>query len=65
MVDKKYKIDGNINDKNEVEKVETLVDNPVLGDMPVEAAFTDYKDFHGFRFPSKIVESQGGFPVSI
>jgi glyoxylase-like metal-dependent hydrolase (beta-lactamase superfamily II) len=39
------------------------VDNPVLGDMPVEASYTDYREFHGLRFPTKIVEKQGGYPV--
>jgi glyoxylase-like metal-dependent hydrolase (beta-lactamase superfamily II) len=46
-----------------VEKVETWVDNPVLGDMLVEASYTDYKDFSGVKFPAKIVQRQGGFPV--
>lgn len=62
-VDKKYKVDGYINDRNEVDKVETLVDNPVLGDMPVVATFSDYKDFKGLKFPTKIVETEGGFSV--
>jgi glyoxylase-like metal-dependent hydrolase (beta-lactamase superfamily II) len=62
-VDKKYKVSGYINDQNLVEKVETLVANPVLGDMPVDATYSDYKDFHGMKFPAKIVEKQGGYPV--
>ena len=63
MVESKYKINGYINDQNMVEKVETWVDNPVLGDMPVEATYSDYKEFHGLKFPAKIVETQGGYPV--
>jgi glyoxylase-like metal-dependent hydrolase (beta-lactamase superfamily II) len=63
LVDNKYKLNGYINDQNMVEKVETWVDNPVLGDMPVEATYSDYKDFHGLKFPGKIVETQGGYPV--
>ncbi len=59
----KYKVNGYINDQNMVEKVETWVDNPVLGDMPVEATYSDYKEFHGLKFPTKIVETQGGYPV--
>lgn len=62
-VDKKYKINGYIDDQNLVEKVETWIENPVLGDMPVEATYSDYKQFHGIKFPSKIVEKQGGYPV--
>lgn len=63
LVNNKYKVNGYINDQNMVERVETWVDNPVLGDMPVEATYSDYKDFHGLKFPSKIVETQGGYPV--
>jgi len=36
------------------------VANPVLGDMPVETAYTDYKDFDGLKFPTHIIEKQGG-----
>lgn len=59
----KYKVNGYLDDQNMVDKVETWVENPVLGDMPVEATYSDYKDFHGLKFPSKIVEKQGGYPV--
>lgn len=63
LVENKYKVTGYIDDRNLVEKVETLLPNPVLGDMPVEAVFSDYKEFHGLKFPTKMVETQGGFPV--
>lgn len=63
LLDNKYKVTGYIDDRNLVEKVETLVPDPVLGDMPVEAEFTGYRKFHGFEFPAKIVEKEGGFPV--
>jgi len=46
-----------------VEKVETWVDNEVLGDMHVEVIYSDYKDFGGFKFPTRIVQKQGGHPV--
>ncbi len=62
-VDKKYKVNGYLDDQNMVTKVETKVENPVLGDMPVEATYSDYKTFHGMKFPTKIVETQGGYPV--
>jgi glyoxylase-like metal-dependent hydrolase (beta-lactamase superfamily II) len=62
-IDGKYKVNGYIDDQNMVAKVETLVQNPVLGDMPVEAEFSGYKDFHGLKFPTKIIEKQGGYPV--
>jgi len=56
----KYKIVGAIDSKNIVTKIETWVGNPVLGDMPVETYFHDYKDFSGVKFPMHIVQNQGG-----
>ncbi|MGD0965863.1 MAG: MBL fold metallo-hydrolase [Candidatus Acidiferrales bacterium] len=56
----KNKIVGTIDRQNMVTKVETWVANPVLGDMPVETAYTDYKDFDGLKFPTHIIEKQGG-----
>ena len=59
----KYRVVGTISANNLVEKVESWFDNPVLGDMHVETTYSDYRDFEGFRFPTKIVQNQGGFPV--
>lgn len=59
----KRKMTGYINDQNLVERVETWIDNPVLGDMLVQARYSDYKDFGGVKFPGKIVQEQGGYPV--
>ena len=55
-----HKVVGTIDRRNLVVKVETWIANPVLGDMPVETAYTDYKDFSGVKFPTHIVEKQGG-----
>jgi len=54
---------GTINAQNVVERVQTWIDNPVLGDTPVEFTYSDYKDFGGVMFPSRIVRTQGGHPV--
>jgi len=59
----KYKMSGLVNDQNLVEKVETSLSNPVLGDMPIEITFSDYKDFGGVKFPGRIVQNHGGFPA--
>ena len=59
----KAAVNGYINDQNLVERVETLIDNPVLGDMPFEAVYSDYKEFGGVKFPTRIVQRQGGHPV--
>jgi glyoxylase-like metal-dependent hydrolase (beta-lactamase superfamily II) len=59
----KYKVDGTIDAQNLVTKVETKVPNPVLGDTDLVATYSDYKDFGGVQFPTKILVEQGGFPV--
>src|SRR5439155_13950303 len=61
----KYKVAGYINANNLVERVQTWIDNDVLGDMVVEGVDKDYKDFSGVKFPTMIIEKQGGFPVLI
>ena len=61
--DNKAKVNGYINAKNLVERVETWIDNPFLGDMPFEAIYTDYKDAGGAKFPMHIVQKQGGYPI--
>jgi hypothetical protein len=56
-----------LNAKNQVERVETRADNPVLGDTVTETTYSDYKDLGEITsdvlFPSHIVQKQGGFPV--
>jgi len=59
----KQRMVGWIDERNFVEKVQTWIDNPVLGDMLVEMSFSDYKDFGGITFPARIVQTQGGFPM--
>ena len=59
----KYSVTGTIDNHNLVTRVETTEANPVLGDMVVIANYSDYKDFGGVKFPAKIVQTQGGFPV--
>jgi glyoxylase-like metal-dependent hydrolase (beta-lactamase superfamily II) len=59
----KYTITGTINDQNLVERVETKLPNTLYGDMAFEAVFSDYKDYAGVKFPTRIVQRQGGFPT--
>jgi glyoxylase-like metal-dependent hydrolase (beta-lactamase superfamily II) len=63
MDDSGHKIVGDIDDQNMVIKVDSWLPNPVLGDMLVETTYTDYKDFGGIKFPSHIVQKEGGWPV--
>jgi glyoxylase-like metal-dependent hydrolase (beta-lactamase superfamily II) len=61
-VDGKYRMTGIINAQNQVERVQTWIDQPIVGDMLVETVYSDYKDLGGVRFPSHIVQSQDGYP---
>ncbi|MBZ5631766.1 MAG: MBL fold metallo-hydrolase [Acidobacteriia bacterium] len=54
---------GYLNNQGILERVETKIDNNVLGDIPFETTFDGYKDFGGVKFPTHIVQKQGGFPV--
>jgi glyoxylase-like metal-dependent hydrolase (beta-lactamase superfamily II) len=60
----KFKLEGAIDSDGMVTKVETKFPNPVLGDMPYSFTYSDYKDFGGVKFATKIVQSEGGFPVN-
>ena len=54
---------GTIDKAHHVERVRTWIANDVLGDMPVEVAYSGYKDFGGVQFPARIVQTQGGYPA--
>jgi glyoxylase-like metal-dependent hydrolase (beta-lactamase superfamily II) len=60
---KAYTVTGYLDDKNMVERVETAVEHPVLGDLQVEAMYTDYRDFGGLKVPAKIVQKRAGWPT--
>ncbi|HLK49369.1 MAG TPA: MBL fold metallo-hydrolase [Bryobacteraceae bacterium] len=59
MGENKAPVEGYINDAGYVEKVETTIDNNVLGDIVWNAVYTDWKDFGGLKFPAHIVQYQG------
>ncbi len=63
MGDNHAKVNGYINDQNLVDRVETWIDHPVLGDMLFEAVYSDYKSAGGVQFPMHIVQRQGGYPI--
>jgi glyoxylase-like metal-dependent hydrolase (beta-lactamase superfamily II) len=58
----KYKMTGIINAQGQVEKVQTWIDHPIVGDMLVETNYSGYKDFSGVMFPSHLVQTQDGYP---
>jgi glyoxylase-like metal-dependent hydrolase (beta-lactamase superfamily II) len=52
-----------LNADNLVERVESSSEDPVLGDMVTATIYSDYRDFNGVKFPTHIVQEQGGFPT--
>ena len=58
-----YKVVGYINDQNMVDKVETWLENPIFGDMLVEALYSDFRDNNGLKYPGSIVQKRGGWPT--
>ena len=64
-----YKLVGYINDQHLVERVETWLENPVYGDMLVQANYTQWRrNYEGLMFPSMVIESRGGqtlYPIQI
>jgi glyoxylase-like metal-dependent hydrolase (beta-lactamase superfamily II) len=55
-------VKATINNQYLIEKVEAVIPNQVLGDIPVEVSYSDYKETRGVRFPMKIRQSAGGHP---
>jgi glyoxylase-like metal-dependent hydrolase (beta-lactamase superfamily II) len=63
-----YRLEGFINDENVLERVNTWVEHPIMGDLLVETRFSSYQDAGGLKVPAQIRQSQGGmetFVVSI
>jgi len=59
----KAKFNGYIDAQNMLDKTETWIDTPMLGDTLVEVAYSGYKDFAGVKFPTSIVQKQAGYPT--
>jgi glyoxylase-like metal-dependent hydrolase (beta-lactamase superfamily II) len=57
-----YVINGYVNDRNLVERVETWLGDNIMGDMHILAVYTGWKDFGGVMAPAKIVQTRGGWP---
>jgi hypothetical protein len=57
-VQNKYKVSGFINNKNELERVQTALDTS--GEPVFEASYHDYSDFAGVKFPTTLVQKQSG-----
>jgi glyoxylase-like metal-dependent hydrolase (beta-lactamase superfamily II) len=61
--DNKAKVNGYINDRNLIDRVETWIDNPLYGDMLFEAIYSEYRSAGSAQFPTHIVQKQAGYPI--
>src|SRR4030095_7459697 len=50
-------------DEGRVVRVESRIPDPVLGETDVVTTYDGYSNFGGFAFPTRIKQSQGGFPT--
>ena len=55
-----YTVTGYINNQNLVTKVETRVEDNVVGDRLVEFEYSNYQNMNGVQVPTRIVQKQAG-----
>jgi len=55
-----YRLNGYINAQNMVERVETWVEHPVVGDLHVDTTYAAYQDFGGLKVPTRITQTRAG-----
>src|SRR5206468_1136178 len=58
----RFKVQATIDAQNLVEKIDAVAPHAVLGDVAVEIRYSDYKDFAGVKFPTKIRQTIGAYP---
>ena len=46
-----------------VSQVDSVYPDPVLGDTQVLTQYSDYRDFGGLKFPTRVRQAAGGFPT--
>ena len=59
----RYRAVALINAQGLVEQIDSVQPHPVMGDTASTIVFSDYKDTGGVKFPMRIRQSMGGFPV--
>jgi glyoxylase-like metal-dependent hydrolase (beta-lactamase superfamily II) len=57
-----YVINGYLNARNLIDRVETWLGDNIMGDMHVLVTYTGWKDFGGAMAPARIVQTRGGWP---
>jgi len=62
-VPNRFSLKATLSEDNLIARVEGLVPNAVVGDIPVVIDYWDYRDFGGVRFPTRIRETTAGYPT--
>ncbi|HXA96514.1 MAG TPA: MBL fold metallo-hydrolase [Candidatus Dormibacteraeota bacterium] len=60
----RYRVKATLDDRGLVTRVDAVLSSPVVGDMPVEVSYAEYRDFNGVKFPTRVQQSIGGFPAA-
>ncbi|MBN1238069.1 MAG: hypothetical protein JXB36_06185, partial [Gammaproteobacteria bacterium] len=63
-----YTVNGYVGEDNLIDRVETWVEHPFMGDFHVVQVYDDYRDFGGLMVPTAIEQQRGGggiFGVSV
>ena len=53
-----YRVVGYIGPQSMVDRVETWVEHPVVGDMHVDTMYSNYQDMGGLKIPTRMVQKQ-------
>jgi len=59
----RYPLQVHINRLNQVDRVRAWLPNDIFGDMLIETTYSGYRNIKGIQFPSRIQQSQGGYPT--
>ncbi|NDZ14367.1 MBL fold metallo-hydrolase [Variovorax sp. WS11] len=59
----RFSATAQISSEGLVTQVDSVFPDPVLGDTRALTSYSDYRDVAGIRFPMRIRQSMGGFPV--
>lgn len=49
----KYRVNGTLNSQNLIQRVQSWLPNPVVGDMYIETVYSNYRDIGGLRAPGR------------
>jgi len=49
----KFRVNATVDANNLIERVQTWIPNPVIGDMNFETMYSEYKDFGSVKFPTR------------